>query len=66
VPALAHDADVAPGRAAVVGGLVLAAGTGSEGPGPLVSYLVSQGEPIRLPVTLVPGQLSKAEIDAVT
>ena len=39
---------------------------GREGPGPLVSYLVSQGVPIRLPVTLVPGALSEAEIDALT
>jgi nucleotide-binding universal stress UspA family protein len=46
--------------------LVLGMASGREGPGPLVSYLVSQGEPIRLPVTLVPGQLSKDEIDAVT
>jgi nucleotide-binding universal stress UspA family protein len=46
--------------------LVLGMASGREGPGPLVSYLVSQGPPIRLPVTLVPGQLSKAEIDAVT
>jgi hypothetical protein len=36
------------------------------GPRPLVSYLISQGQPIRLPLTLVPGQLSEAEIDAVS
>jgi nucleotide-binding universal stress UspA family protein len=46
--------------------LVLGMASDREGPGPLVSYLVSQGQPIRLPVTLVPGQLSKAEIDALT
>jgi nucleotide-binding universal stress UspA family protein len=46
--------------------LVLGMASGREGPGPLVSYLVSQGQPIRLPVTLVPGQLSQAEIDALT
>jgi nucleotide-binding universal stress UspA family protein len=46
--------------------LVLGMASGREGPGPLVSYLVSQGQPIRLPVTLVPGQLSDAEIDALT
>ena len=46
--------------------LVLGMASGREGPGPLVSYLVSQGQPIRLPVTLVPGQLSKADIDALT
>lgn len=46
--------------------LVLGMAKGREGPGPLVSYLVSQGVPIRLPVTLVPGELKEAEIDAVT
>jgi nucleotide-binding universal stress UspA family protein len=46
--------------------LVLGIASGREGPGPLVSYMVTQGQPIRLPVTLVPGQLNEAEIDAVT
>jgi nucleotide-binding universal stress UspA family protein len=47
--------------------LVLGMASGREGPGPLVTYLVSQmGGHIRLPVTLVPGDLSKDEIDAVT
>jgi nucleotide-binding universal stress UspA family protein len=46
--------------------LVLGMASGREGPGPLVSYLVSQGMPIRLPLTLVPGALGEAEIDAVT
>lgn len=46
--------------------LVLGIASGREGPGPLVSYLVSQGMPVRLPVTLVPGALSEAEIDALT
>jgi nucleotide-binding universal stress UspA family protein len=47
--------------------LVLGMASGREGPGPLVTYLVSQmGGQIRLPVTLVPGGLSEAEIDAVS
>jgi nucleotide-binding universal stress UspA family protein len=46
--------------------LVLGIASGRDGPGPLVSYLLSQGMPIRLPVTLVPGALSEAEIDALT
>ena len=47
--------------------LVLGMASGREGPGPLVTYLISQmGGHIRLPVTLVPGELSEAEIDAVT
>lgn len=46
--------------------LVLATAVGSN-PGPLVTYLISNiGRGIRIPVTLVPGQLSEAEIDAVT
>src|SRR5918996_1570619 len=47
--------------------LVLATATGREGPGPLVTYLVGQlGGQTDIPVTLVPGRLSEAEIDAVT
>jgi nucleotide-binding universal stress UspA family protein len=47
--------------------LVLGTATSREGPGPLVTYLVGQmGGQIRLPITLVPGHLSEAEIDAVT
>jgi len=47
--------------------LVLAAATGREGPGPLVSYLVSQlGGQLDIPVTLVPGLLTEEQIDAVT
>ena len=44
--------------------LVLAAAPGSEGPGPLVSALagtLSGG--MRIPVTVVPGNLSEGEID---
>ncbi|MGQ3675021.1 universal stress protein [Xanthobacter sp. TB0139] len=46
--------------------LVLAAGTGKEGPGPLVSSLAgphSGGFPV--PITIVPGALSDKELDAV-
>ncbi len=47
--------------------LVLGTAAGHEDPGPLVTYLIGQmGEGMRLPVILVPGQLTKAEIDAVT
>ena len=47
--------------------LVLGMATGREGPGPLVTYLVSQaGSQMRVPVTLVPGQLTPDEIDEVT
>ncbi len=43
--------------------LVLASGTTKEGPGPLVS-LVAGGE-YPIPVTIVPGGLSDADIDAL-
>jgi hypothetical protein len=47
--------------------LVLAAATGPEGPGPLISYLT--GKPagrLRIPVTIVPGGLTPDQIDAVS
>jgi nucleotide-binding universal stress UspA family protein len=47
--------------------LVLAAGTGPEGPGPLISYLA--GKPaarLRIPVTIVPGGLTLDELDALS
>lgn len=47
--------------------LVLAAGTGSEGPGPLVSALASKyAGTLRVALTIVPGNLSEAEIDAIS
>jgi len=46
---------------------VLATATGREGPGPLVTYLVSQlGGQLEIPVTLVPGGLTESQIDSVT
>lgn len=47
--------------------LVLAAGTGGEGPGPLVSALASKyAGTLRVALTIVPGGLSDAEIDAIS
>lgn len=47
--------------------LVLGTATGSTNPGPLVSYLISSlGRKIRVPLTLIPGELSVEEIDALT
>ena len=47
--------------------LVLATATDREGPGPLVTYLVSQlGGQLEIPVTLVPGGLTESQIDSVT
>ena len=47
--------------------LVLAAGTGPEGPGPLVTYLVGKAAAkLRIPVTIVPGNLTHEQIDAIS
>ena len=47
--------------------LILAAGTGTDGPGPLVSYLGGKGaNTLRIPYTVVPGSLTDAQIDALT
>jgi len=45
--------------------LVLAAGTGKEGPGPLVSLVASSASSFPIPVAIVPGSLSNEEIDAL-
>ena len=47
--------------------LVLGAASGSEGPGPLVTALTGKfGSQLRVPLTIVPGALSEAEIDAIS
>jgi nucleotide-binding universal stress UspA family protein len=47
--------------------LVLAAGTGPEGPGPLISYLTGKAAArLRIPITIVPGGLSPEEVDALS
>ncbi len=47
--------------------LVLGAGTGPEGPGPLISHLIGTAAgKIRVPITIVPGNLTQEQLDAVT
>ena len=47
--------------------LVLAAGTGPEGPGPLVTYLAGKASgKLRIPITIVPGNLTHEQIDAIS
>jgi nucleotide-binding universal stress UspA family protein len=47
--------------------LVMATASGSGNPGPLVTFLLSHlGRRVRIPVTLVPGELSVEEIDALS
>jgi nucleotide-binding universal stress UspA family protein len=46
--------------------LVLAAGTGPEGPGPLITALVGKmSGKLRVPITIVPGSLTDAQIAAL-
>jgi nucleotide-binding universal stress UspA family protein len=48
-----------------ISSLILAAGTGHEGPGPLVSSIAKGAAEFSIPVTIVPGGLSDEEIDAI-
>jgi hypothetical protein len=44
---------------------VLAAGTGKEGPGPLITNLAKTAATFPIPVAIVPGQLSDDDIEAM-
>jgi nucleotide-binding universal stress UspA family protein len=46
--------------------LILGAGTGKEGPGPLVANLGKSAGTYPIPVAIVPGHLSDEELDAMT
>jgi hypothetical protein len=46
--------------------LVLAAGTGKEGPGPLVAGLSKSVGGYPIPIAIVPGHLSDEELDAMS
>lgn len=47
--------------------LVLAAGSGKDGPGPLVKAVTGKhAGQLRVPVTIVPGTLTEAQIDGLT
>lgn len=49
-----------------IGLLVLAAGEGKEGPGPLVSSIAGRGAAFAIPVVVVPSGMSDEEIEEVT
>jgi nucleotide-binding universal stress UspA family protein len=49
-----------------IGILVLAAGTGKDGPGPLVSNLSRNAGTFPIPVAIVPGHLSDDDLDAMS
>lgn len=49
-----------------IGVLVLGAGTDKKGPGPLVSQLSRTAGSLPVPITIVPGDLSKEKLEAIT
>lgn len=49
-----------------IGILVLAAGDSRDGPGPLVSSLSRSSGTLPIPITIVPGQLSRKQLEAIT
>jgi nucleotide-binding universal stress UspA family protein len=46
--------------------LVLAANPGAEGPGPLITLIAGAAGAFPIPVTIVPGDLSDADIDGLS
>ena len=46
--------------------LMLAAGTGTEGPGPLISNLVRTAGTFPIPLAIVPGHLSDEDLDTMS
>ena len=49
-----------------VGVLVLGAGTGADGPGPLVSALTRMAGTLPVPITIVPGEMTEEKLKAVS
>ncbi len=49
-----------------IGVLVLGAGTDRKGPGPLVTQLTRSSGSLPIPMTIVPGDLSKERLEAIT
>jgi nucleotide-binding universal stress UspA family protein len=51
---------------AELGVLVLGAGTEKSGPGPLVTAMTRSAGSLPIPVTIVPGEISKERLEAIT
>jgi nucleotide-binding universal stress UspA family protein len=49
-----------------IGVLVLGAGVDKKGPGPLVTQLSRSAGSLPIPITIVPGDLSKEKLEAIT
>ncbi|MFM2389864.1 MAG: hypothetical protein RLZZ437_1419 [Pseudomonadota bacterium] len=49
-----------------IGVLVLGAGTDKSGPGPLVTQMTKNAGSLPIPLTIVPGDMSKERLEAIT
>ncbi|MAM60418.1 universal stress protein [Maritimibacter sp. UBA3975] len=49
-----------------VGVVVLGAGSGKKGPGPLVTALTRTAAGLPVPLTIVPGEMSKERLESIT
>ena len=49
-----------------IGVLVLGAGTDKSGPGPLVTQLSKSSGALPIPITIVPGTITKEKLEAIT
>lgn len=49
-----------------IGVLVLGAASDKKGPGPLVTQLTKNAGSLDIPITIVPGELSKERLEAIT
>jgi nucleotide-binding universal stress UspA family protein len=49
-----------------IGVLVLGAGSDKSGPGPLVNQMTRSAGTLPIPITIVPGEMSKERLEAVT
>ena len=49
-----------------VGVLVLGAGVSNKGPGPLVTQLTKSAGTLPIPITIVPGDIAKEKLEAIT
>lgn len=49
-----------------IGVLVLGAGTDRKGPGPLISQLTKSAGSLPVPITIVPGEMSRERLEAIT
>ena len=49
-----------------IGVLVLRAGVDKSGPGPLVTQMSKSSGSLPIPITIVPGEMSKERLEAIT